>query len=326
VKEKQPHSDWVVSSAMMPREWTGCQSDGQEEPNCLLCGGTRRALVLRGRDNAVPDDTQCYLVVRCLDCGLCFTSPRPTAEIIGRHYPECYAPHKTPSQSRRIPWRARLATYLGWPFEARGALPWHGQGRLLDFGCGGGSFLQRMNRLGWRVTGLDSSPRAIERIRSQLGLNALVGSLPHPELPEASFDVVTMWHSLEHVHDPLAVLKSAHRILTPGGRLLVAAPNIDSLPFRWFGRAWFGLDLPRHLTHFAPATLRAMLDRAGFRVRWVQLQRHSRWLRKSATIALQQGIPLGWRRCLKRKVASRLVTSYCLLTGQTDCILAMADC
>src|SRR5262249_34256030 len=137
----------------------------------------------------------------------------------------------------------------------RRVLPWHGNGRLLDFGCGGGSFLERMHKQGWSRVGLDTSEAAVRSIRSELGLAAPVGTLPHPELAPESFDVITMWHALEHVHAPLDVLREAHRLLAPGGRLLVAVPNIASWPFRWFGRDWFGLDLPRHLTHFEPETL-----------------------------------------------------------------------
>jgi SAM-dependent methyltransferase len=260
-----------------------------------------------------------------MDCGLCYTSPRPTPAFIGAFYPESYAPYETPSPVRRLHWRSWLSTRFGWPFEPRRALQWHGKRRLLDFGCGGGSFLHRMNRLGWRAIGLDISSVAIERVRGRLGLDALVGTLPHPELPAGGFDVLTMWHSLEHVHDPLAVLKSAHRLLAPGGRLLVAAPNIDSLPFRYFGPAWYGLDLPRHLTHFTPVTLQAMLKRAGFRVRRVLMLRHSRWQRESATLARKEGVSLAWRGCVESKLGSRLFNACCSLTRQSDCMLIVAD-
>ena len=94
-----------------------------------------------------------------------------------------------------------------------------------------------------------------------------------------------MWQALEHVHDPLRVLCEAHRLLVPGGKIVVAVPNMDSLPYRWFGRAWQGLDLPRHLTHFSPRTLHKMLQRAGFQVGPVRMVRHSNWLRASAALS-----------------------------------------
>src|SRR5436305_265043 len=82
--------------------------------------------------------------------------------------------------------------------------------------------------------------------------------------------------------DRRRVLRAAYDLLAPGGRLMVAVPNIESAAFQWFGPAWFGLDLPRHLTHFTPPTLRAMFDAAGFRVARLRLIRHSDWLRSSA--------------------------------------------
>ena len=83
---------------------------------------------------------------------------------------------------------------------------------------------------------------------SWCGLETYAGSLPHPELKPRRFDVLTMWQSLEHVHQPRQVLQAALDLLEPGGKLFVAVPNIDSRPFRRYGPDWYGLDLPRHLT------------------------------------------------------------------------------
>ncbi|HMC66442.1 MAG TPA: class I SAM-dependent methyltransferase, partial [Gemmataceae bacterium] len=204
-------------------------------------------------------------------------------------------------------------------------LPWHGQGRLLDFGCGGGSFLERMHRQGWRVTGIDVSAEAVERIRTELDLQAVLGTLPHPDLQPETFDVITMWHSLEHVHAPRTVLREAHRLLAPGGKLLVAVPNIDSLPFRWFGRDWLGLDLPRHLTHFAPWTLRLMLERTGFRIGPIRQVRHAKWLCRSARLACRNRRGPHWHRWLTIKPAARMATWYSYLTQQCDCLIAVAE-
>ena len=120
--------------------------------------------------------------------------------------------------------------------------------------------------------------------------------------------MVTMWHSLEHVHRPLAILREAYRLLVPGGKIVVATPNLESLPFYWFGSSWFGLDLPRHLTHFTPKALREMLETAGFRVESVRMLRHADWLRSSARLAVRQGRGGAWSRLLKWKPAAKLVT------------------
>jgi SAM-dependent methyltransferase len=287
-----------------------------EEVDCPLCGGDQYAPLLEAPDVGTGGTGLWFAVVHCHDCGLCFTNPRPTPASIGQFYPAVYGPHRSPQSRPRRGWRRSR--------KERQMLAWPGPGRLLDFGCGGGSFLERMHRHGWEVTGLDVSATAVERVRVQLGLHALAGTLPHAQLEPASFDVVTMWHSLEHVHQPLMVLREAHRLLVPGGKLVVATPNIDSLPFRWFGQAWYGLDLPRHLTHFAPRTLRLMLQRAGFRTGPVRMLRHADWLRSSARLACQSS-SARWPHWLRRKPLARLTTWYSYLTGQTDCILVTAE-
>jgi SAM-dependent methyltransferase len=182
-----------------------------------------------------------------------------------------------------------------------------------------------MHERGWQVTGLDFSALAVHRIRSGLGLPALLGSLPHPELAPKSFDVITMWQSLEHVHDPQEVVCQSHELLVPGGKLVVAVPNIDSQAFRWFGPAWYGLDLPRHLTHFSPVTLQVMMERAGFQVRSVRMVRHSSWLRASARLTHRFPFKPYWRRWLIYKAMSRLATWYSYCTRQSDCIMATAE-
>jgi SAM-dependent methyltransferase len=306
-----------VASAGPVIEW--------EEPDCLLCGGRNWSSLIEAPDTTTGGTGLWFAVVQCQACGLCFTNPRPNSDTIGQFYPAVYRPHRTP---RARPPKRGLPGWLGrkdQPRKERQILPWHGKGRLLDFGCGGGSFLARMHEQKWQVTGVDISTAAIQRIRSELGLRALVGTLPHPELRPASFDVITMWHSLEHVHAPLDVLREAHRLLVPGGQLLVAVPNIDSLPFRWFGPSWYGLDLPRHLTHFAPWTLQLMLERAGFRAGPIRMVRHSDWLRASARLACQTAQVPFWHRWLTVKTISRLATWYCSLTKQSDCMMVTAE-
>jgi SAM-dependent methyltransferase len=302
--------------AGLPIEW--------EEANCPLCGGRHASGLVEAPDASASGKGFWFAVVQCQDCGLCFTNPRPSLNSIGQFYPQdAYPPYQLPRRKEPLSgWRAQ------WPWRRTGKdrqlLAWYGQGRLLDFGCGGGSFLKRMGGLGWQVTGLDISATTVCRVRADLGLRVLVGSLPHPELQRESFDVITMWHSLEHVHQPREVLQEAHQLLAPEGKLLVAVPNIDSLAYRWFGPDWYGLDLPRHLTHFTPMTLSLMLERTGFRVGSMRMVRHPKWLRSSAQQASRRRRSPYWHRWLTTKPAARLGTWYSYLTRQADCILAAA--
>ncbi len=297
-----------------------------EEANCLLCGSRNWSPLLEAPDCGRGGTGLWFFVVQCQDCGLCFTNPRPTPGSIGQFYPAVYAPHRVPQPRRPRGWWRSLSRWArGRRSDRRLTLPVFGRGRLLDFGCGGGAFLERMRQVGWTVTGLDASAATVQRIRVELGLNALAGTLPHPDLRPASFDLITMRHSLEHVHAPLDTLREAHRLLVPGGKLLVEVPNIDSLPFRCFGHVWFGLDLPRHLTHFAPWTLYLCLHRAGFRVGPIRMRRHSGWIRYSARLACESPLATRWHGLLKRKLVSRLASWYGYLTNQADSMTVMAE-
>jgi len=279
---------------------------------CPLCGEDEADPLVTAGDPLDPGRRHSFTVVRCRACGLGYTNPRPDQASIGRFYPPDYAPHRGPRGARR-PVRCP---------EHR-PLPWHGGGRLLDLGCGRGDFLAVMAARGWRVLGLDCSEAAVARVRG-LGLPALAGTLPHPDLAPGSFDVVTLWHSLEHHHDPLAVLRHARELLVPGGKLYAAVPTLDSAGFRWFGPDWYGLDLPRHLVHFTPATLPAMLERAGFAVRGVRRVCHASWLRSSARQARRRGGAAWWHRALGRRLPARVASWACHLTGASDTLLVEA--
>ena len=290
-----------------------------EEPDCALCGSRHSVPLVEAPDVTAGGSGLWFVVVQCQECGLCYTSPRPNVETIGQFYPPVYGPHQSrPAhrQNKKHHWFGshprRFQEKLLTASRIQG-------GRLLDFGCGAGRFLAHMAGQSWQVTGIDTSTMAVQRARTDLGLRALVGTLPHPDLKPSSFEAITMWHSLEHVHEPLEILKEAHRLLVPGGRIVITVPNIDSLPFRWFGSAWYGLDLPRHMSHFAPWTLHLMLEQAGFRVGPMRMIRHSDWMRWSARLACKRGsAPRRYHWLLKRPV-SRLSISYPLrkLTPQS---------
>ena len=271
-----------------------------EERACLLCGGARLTPLLESSDS---HSGLKFLLVRCQRCGLCYTNPRPDSWSVQQFYPDTYRCHQAKEPSRRAdPMKRILAQQT--------------PARLLDFGCGGGDFLARMHEAGWTVTGLDASGEAAGVARAR-GFAAHAGTLPHPLWMVPSFEAITMRQSLEHTHEPLEVLEAAHHLLTPGGRLLVSVPNFDSLGRHWFGGDWHGLDVPRHLIHFTPATLKLMLYRAGFsEIALRQISRPS-WIRHSA-------IRAGDRRWLRSRFGSGLAAAWARLRGHADCLLATA--
>lgn len=286
-----------------------------EEPACLQCGSPRRRTVLEAPDP--QGDQLWFAIVRCDDCGLQFTSPRPDAASIGHFYPADYGPHRL-----RIHREGRAAT----PRRGRGcperrALPVITGTRLLDVGCGSGEFLERMRHQGWNVTGIDASPAAAAVARSRIDAVVLAGTLPHPGLAERQFDAITLWQSLEHMPQPMETLQCVRRLLKPGGRVYVSTPNIASWPARSFGTAWIGLDLPRHLVHFTAESLETMMRGAGLRVVSRRQLRHAEWLRVSATREVRRS----WRQWLRYKPLARVAAWACYLAGQSDCLFVVAE-
>ena len=139
-------------------------------------------------------------------------------------------------------------------------------GKLLDVGCGDGTFLNRMRDLGWTVQGIDPDLRAVEQARSRFALDVVAAPFEEHRFPGDSFDAVVASHVIEHVHDPLSMLRECRRILKPGGKLVVLTPNYLGLQHRWLGTAWAGIDCPRHLFLFSRRSLGRGCEIAGLRV------------------------------------------------------------
>jgi 2-polyprenyl-3-methyl-5-hydroxy-6-metoxy-1,4-benzoquinol methylase len=135
---------------------------------------------------------------------------------------------------------------------------------LLEIGCGDGKRLEQFRHMGWRVQGLEVDEKAAARARQLYGLPVHLGPLSEVELPEKSFDALIMNHVIEHLNDPLAVLRECLRVLKPGGKLVAVTPNCQSLGHKWFGFSWLGLDPPRHLYLFSPGNLHEVASRAAF--------------------------------------------------------------
>jgi SAM-dependent methyltransferase len=138
-------------------------------------------------------------------------------------------------------------------------------GHLLDVGCGSGDFLAFVQAAGrWKISGLEPNAAAARAAREGRGLNVKIGQLPDATLPARSFDVITLWHVLEHVPNPAVVLADVRRLLKPEGVLIVGVPLGDSVEANWFKANWAGYDVPRHLVTFTHASLSEFAQRHGF--------------------------------------------------------------
>jgi SAM-dependent methyltransferase len=237
--------------AFSPRtpERRSVRSPATARPPCNACGGKLTDHFPRVVD---PQTDDVFEIVTCERCGLGHTLPQP--DDLGPYYGGAY-------HGRRHGFTERYCVRRRTRFVAAATGPGEGR-RLLDVGCGDGTFLLEARRDGWDVAGTEMNT-AIARAAGLRVWSDLEGAREH-----APYACITSWHSLEHMRSPRDTVAAAARLLEPGGVLLLAVPNAEGLQARAFGPHWLHLDVPRHLFHFGPRSLAALVGSAGLSVMW----------------------------------------------------------
>ena len=214
------------------------QTSASSEPRCPDCGGPAPALLRSSDLNRRVTDAE-FDYRRCASCGLVFLDPIPAD--IARYYTRDY--YAIPSGKAALEGQAhaeRMKVEI-----VRRHVP---SGRLVEVGAGYGAFLQAASAAGYDVTGIEMDPASCEFIAGELGLPAVNSTDIDGELRRRRpWDVIALWHVIEHLEDWRATLVAAAETLAPGGVLVLAAPNPAALQFRVLGRRWVHLDAPRHL-------------------------------------------------------------------------------
>jgi SAM-dependent methyltransferase len=206
-----------------------------------------------------------FEIARCGACGFTVTLPAPSFQELAKYYPAGYYGSAGGKRFPRLAEKLQDLLYSHRVREVencRGGSP----GRVLDVGCGRGLLLQAFRENGWDVLGTEMSETSAAYPRDVLKLPVRVGDLAGLKFPDCLFDAVVMWHVLEHVTDPRAMLREVSRVLRPGGIFLVGVPNFGSFEARMCEDKWFHLDVPRHLIQFTPESLREALVGAGFTI------------------------------------------------------------
>lgn len=291
--------------------------------NCPVCGSSERVLAefLRRDDGLVMPDVWRY--VRCAVCYSIYLNPRPDADSLPRAYQQYFTHHAEPSEAEfkrsglvagliggylnhRFNMRREPSLTLGaWLFSAavplRMKLDVYGRhlpksmcgkgASLLDVGCGSGAFLERATEMGWHAEGCEPDGLAADACL-EAGLKVLHGDAFDSRLDGRQFDAVTLNHVLEHVEDPLRLLKRLRQLLKSSGTLWMALPNPNAIGLRIFGKGWKGLHPPFHLLIPRQDILRHWLSQAGFNdIDFIRRGAQSPGLwRESTSLAKREGI------------------------------------
>jgi 2-polyprenyl-3-methyl-5-hydroxy-6-metoxy-1,4-benzoquinol methylase len=260
---------------------------------CPVCGSYKKVLTHdEVRDWTFKSAPGVWRYWQCAGCQSLYLNPRPTPASIGRAYAAYYT-HEGPGsptgiKSLKLRWKnERLSARFGRNIEprlhlpsviqpavgrrgSRMALPFGWEelvdmkpGRLMDVGCGSGATLMLARQLGWDAQGIEMDSAAVASARN-VGLEVEEGGYERLRDHTQAFDCIACSHVIEHVFDPVDMVRAIHAALKPGGRLLLATPNVKSDAHQYFGRFWRGLEAPRHLVMFSEATLIALLQQSGF--------------------------------------------------------------
>ena len=223
---------------------------------CIVCGGTKRSPLYNKNQ---------WRLYKCDQCSLGVLDPQPSTEqlqnLYTKEYFESHYQENLLLNSAQLRHRLKQENH-----RIRFFRKFKKAGSILDIGCGRGYFLLACSRKAYCVQGTDISDAAAAHVRSEFGIPVCVGELKSIELAKASFDVITMWHSLEHTADPNLYIRTAHEWLKSDGILVVDVPNYEGYDARKFWDKWEHWDLPFHFYHFTPGSIIFLLEKHGFKV------------------------------------------------------------
>mgnify|MGYP000911688454 CR=1 FL=1 len=232
--------------------------------NCPVCQGSSFSNYLNVEDFTVSHKE--FTIQQCNACYFLFTNPRPPMEEIGAYYQsEDYISHHDDAKNlmSKVYTSVRNHTIKG---KVNLINELHSKkGKLLDIGCGTGNFIQACKENGWLVKATEPDSEARNVGATRLG-SEIFDSINAPAIQDERFDIITMWHVLEHVHNLNEVVSWLHEHLNPNGKIIIAVPNPQSFDATYYRRFWAAYDVPRHLYHFTKSTMKKLMDNHGLHV------------------------------------------------------------
>jgi 2-polyprenyl-3-methyl-5-hydroxy-6-metoxy-1,4-benzoquinol methylase len=232
---------------------------------CPVCNAETISNVLQVKDHTVSGET--FVVAECSSCSFRFTQDVPDAGSIAPYYKsEDYISHTNTATGliNRLYHFVRNRTIVQ-KRKLIEKITGIKTGKLLDIGSGTGVFLSEMKKNGWEATGLEPDTDARNVAKKVYGVD-LVNTDHLFQLPTGHYDVITLWHVLEHVHDVSKYVEQIKAVLHPNGKLFIAVPNYTSLDASVYREHWAAYDVPRHLYHFSPRSMKLLMEEHGLKV------------------------------------------------------------
>jgi SAM-dependent methyltransferase len=247
----------VASVQLMDtREESRSLPTAEDHSKCPLCGVGHAVHFMTAPDRFHWRPAE-YDLVRCPTCSHVWLANPPKPEEMGFHYSKDYHRAIMAAGEKSAPSRWRRQRDVIARYKKAGA--------ILDVGCSSGGFLGTVKGRSWKLYGIEMEASTAQKAREATGAEVFVGDVLAAPFPAASFDAITGFDILEHVCQPRRFLAKVLEWLKPGGIFYVGLPNIDSWEARLFGSYWYGLELPRHLSHFSPKSLKQVTASLGFR-------------------------------------------------------------
>jgi 2-polyprenyl-3-methyl-5-hydroxy-6-metoxy-1,4-benzoquinol methylase len=231
---------------------------------CPLCASENIIPSFRCTDLFISQEV--FSVYECSECSFKFTQDYPVQDEIGGYYEsDDYISHNDTAKgfSNQLYRLVRNVMLVKKKCIINSTVT--GKGNLLDIGSGSGYFANKMKKDGWTVKGIEINKKARDYSISRFGLD-IVGPEQISALEADSFDCITLWHVLEHFHQPFQYMSDIARLLKSGGICLIALPNCSSYDAGYYGKYWAAYDVPRHLWHFNPNTFRKFSEKTGFKI------------------------------------------------------------
>lgn len=242
-----------------------------EHAYCPLCKKIQQTLLYCNVQNPRNIGRSTYDYLRCKECGLVFLDPMPSRNELDKVYTSIYDFYEENKNDLLI----KISSLLSMSRNEIIITECGSKGRILDIGCGTGTFLQKMKEKNWDVYGIEITEWAGNKAKERVGDDRiLISNFPFADngksheriFPNNYFDVITLWHVLEHVECPICLTKEIYRLLKTSGLLIIEVPNLDSLSLKIFQNKYSLHRVPEHLTYWSKDSLKLLLENNNYKI------------------------------------------------------------